>query len=124
MHIPLNFNWMNNIASAKLFVSFVRIFQIFNEKITHLKNGMPHGHVCSVLYLFYSMHSLVFPRAVINTIYLFTYINFTRSNMIYYFLVSTYVHLFMFSYKLLSEIAIYFYQLNLEVHKMFVDKIK
>ena len=30
----------------------------------------------------------------------------------------------MFSYKLLSEIAIYFYQLNLEVDKMFVDKIK
>ena len=44
--------------------------------------------------------------------------------MIYYFLVSSYVHLFMFSYKLLSEIAIYFYQLNLEVDKMFVDKIK
>ena len=44
--------------------------------------------------------------------------------MIQYFLVSTYVHLFMFSYKLLTEIAIYFYQLNLEVDKMFVDKIK
>ena len=70
------------------------------------------------------MHSLVFPRAVINKIYLFTYINFTISNMIYYFLVSTYVHLFVFSYKLLTEIAIYFYQLNLEVDKMFVDKIK
>ena len=44
--------------------------------------------------------------------------------MIYYFLVSTYVHLFMFRNKLLTEIAIYFYQLNLEVDKMFVDKIK
>ena len=44
--------------------------------------------------------------------------------MIYYFLVSTYVHLFMVRNKLLSEIAIYFYQLNLEVDKMFVDKIK
>ena len=30
----------------------------------------------------------------------------------------------MFTYKLLTEIAIYFYQLNLEVDKMFVDKIK
>ena len=70
------------------------------------------------------MHNLVFPRAVINTIHLFTYINFTISNMFYYFLISTYVHLFMFSYKLLTEIAIYFYQLNLEVDKMFVDKIK
>ena len=44
--------------------------------------------------------------------------------MIYYFLVSTYVHLYMFRNKLLTEIAIYFYQLNLEVDKMFVDKIK
>ena len=44
--------------------------------------------------------------------------------MIYYFLVSTYVHLFMFRNKILTEIAIYFYQLNLEVDKMFVDKIK
>ena len=70
------------------------------------------------------MHSLVFPRAVINTIYLFTYINFTISDMIYFFLVYTYVHLFMFSYKLLSDIAIYFHQLNFEVDKMFVDKIK
>ena len=85
---------------------------------------MPHRHACYVLYLWYSMHSLVFPRAVINTIYLFTYIKFTISNMIDYFLVSTYVHLFVFSYKLLTEIAIYFYQLNLEVDKMFVDKIK
>ena len=30
----------------------------------------------------------------------------------------------MFTYKLLTEIAIYFYQLNLEVDKMLVDKIK
>ena len=44
--------------------------------------------------------------------------------MIYYVLASTYVHLFMFSCKLLTEIAIYFYQLNPEVDKMFVDKIK
>ena len=103
---------------------FVCIFLIFNEKKTHLKNVMPHRHVCSVLYLWYSMHSLVLPRAVNNAICLFTYINFTISNIIYYFLVSTYVHLFMFTYKLLTEIAIYFYQLNLEVDKMLVDKIK
>ena len=70
------------------------------------------------------MHILVFPRAVINTIYLFNNINVIINNMIYYVLTSTYVHLFMFSYKLLTEIAIYFYQLNLEVDKMFVDKIK
>ena len=44
--------------------------------------------------------------------------------MIYYILASTYVHLFMFSYKLLTEIAIYFNQLNLEVDKMFVDKMQ
>ena len=46
--------------------------------------------------------------------------------MIYYVHASTYVHLFMFSYKLLTEIAIYFYQLNLisKLDKMFVDKIK
>ena len=44
--------------------------------------------------------------------------------MIFYVLVSTYVHLFMFSYKLLTEIAIYFYQLNLEVDKMFIYKIQ
>ena len=44
--------------------------------------------------------------------------------MIYYVLASTYVHLFMFSYKLLTEIAIYFHQLNLEVDIMFLDKIK
>ena len=44
--------------------------------------------------------------------------------MIYYVLASTYVHLFMFSCKLLTKIAIYFYQLNLEVDKMFVDKIQ
>ena len=37
---------------------------------------------------------------------------------------STYAHLFMFSCKLLTEIAIYFYQLNLEVDKMIVDKIQ
>ena len=70
------------------------------------------------------MHILVFPRAVINTIYLFYYINVIINNMIYYVLASTYVHLFMFSCNLLTEIAIYFYQLNLEVDKMFVDKIK
>ena len=86
----------------------------------HIDTSVP-SCVCGTMY---SMNSLVFPRAVINTIYLFTKINFTISNMIYYFLVSTYVHLFMFSYKLLSEIAIYFYQLNLKVDKMFVDKIK
>ena len=39
-------------------------------------------------------------------------------------LASTYIHLFMLSYKFLTEIAIYFYQLNLEVDKMFVDKIQ
>ena len=44
--------------------------------------------------------------------------------MIYYILASTYAHLFMLSYKHLTEIAIYFYQLNLEVDKMFVDKIQ
>ena len=44
--------------------------------------------------------------------------------MIYYVLASTYAHLFMFSYKLLTEIAIYFYQFNLEVDKMFLDEIK
>ena len=44
--------------------------------------------------------------------------------MIYFDLASTYVHLFMLSYKLLTEIAIYFYQLNFEVDKMFVDKIQ
>ena len=44
--------------------------------------------------------------------------------MLYYVPESTYVHLFMFSCKFLTEIAIYFYQLNLEVDKMFVDKIK
>ena len=44
--------------------------------------------------------------------------------MIYYFLASTYVHLLMYRNKILTEIAIYFYQLNLEVDKMFVDKIK
>ena len=44
--------------------------------------------------------------------------------MLYYVPESTYVHLFMFSCKLLTEIAIYFYQLNLEVDKMFVDKIQ
>ena len=70
------------------------------------------------------MHILVFPRAVINTIYLFNYINVIINNMIYYVLASTYVHLFMFSCKLLTEIAIYLYQLNLEVDKMFVDKIE
>ena len=70
------------------------------------------------------MHILIFPRAVINTIYLFTYINIIINNMVYFVLASTYVHLFMLSYKLLTEIAIYFYQLNLEVDKMFVDKIQ
>ena len=70
------------------------------------------------------MHILVFPRAVINTIYLFTYINVIINNMIYFVLASTYVHLFMFSYKLLTEIAIYFYQLNLEVNKMFINKMQ
>ena len=70
------------------------------------------------------MHILVFPRAVINTIYLFKYINVIINNMIYYVLASTFVHLFMFSCKLLTENAIYFYQLNLEVDKMFVDKIQ
>ena len=70
------------------------------------------------------MHILVFPRAVINTIYLFNYINVIINNMIYYVLSSTYVHLFLVSCKPLTEIAIYFYQLNLEVDKMFVDKIK
>ena len=70
------------------------------------------------------MHILIFPRAVINTIYLFTYINIIINNMIYFLLASTYVHLFMLSYKLLTEIAIYFYQLNPEVDKMFVDKIQ
>ena len=44
--------------------------------------------------------------------------------MLYYVLTSTYVHLFMLSYKFLTEIVIYFYQLNLEVDKMFVDKIQ
>ena len=45
--------------------------------------------------------------------------------MIYYVLASTYVYTyFMFSCKLLTKIAIYFYQLNLEVDKMFVDKIQ
>ena len=44
--------------------------------------------------------------------------------MIYYVLASTYIHLFMLNYKLLTEIAIYFHQLNLEVEKMFVDKIQ
>ena len=44
--------------------------------------------------------------------------------MLYYVPESTYAHLFMFSCKLLTEIAIYFYQLNLEVDKMFVDKIQ
>ena len=44
--------------------------------------------------------------------------------MLYYVPESTYAHLFMFSCKLLSEIAIYFYQLNLEVDKRFVDKIQ
>ena len=92
--------------------------------ITDLKNGMPQTDVCSVLYLWYYMHSFVFPRAVINAIHLFTYINFIISNMIYYVLASTYAHLFMFSYKLLTEIAIYFYQFNLEVDKMFLDEIK
>ena len=70
------------------------------------------------------MHILVFPRAVINTIYLFNYINVIINNMIYYVLASTYLHLFIFSYYILTEIAIYFYQLNLEVDKMFVDKKK
>ena len=69
------------------------------------------------------MHILVFPRAVINTIYLFNYINVIVKNMLYYVLASLYAHLFMFSYKLLTEIAIYFYHLNLDVNKMFVDKI-
>ena len=44
--------------------------------------------------------------------------------MLYYVPESTYAHLFMFSCKLLTEIAIYFYQLNLEVDKMIVDKIQ
>ena len=44
--------------------------------------------------------------------------------MLYYVPEATYAHLFMFSCKLLTEIAIYFYQLNLEVDKMFVDKIQ
>ena len=43
--------------------------------------------------------------------------------MIYYVLASLYAHLYMFSYKVLTEIAIYFYHLSLEVNKMFVDKI-
>ena len=89
-----------------------------------LKNGMPNRHVCSVLHFWYHMRILVFPRAVINTIYLFTYINVIINNMIYYVLASTYIPLFMLSYKFLTEIAIYFYQLNLEVNKMFVDKIQ
>ena len=67
---------------------------------------------------------LVFPRAAINTIYLFDYINDIIRNMLYHVLASTYVHLIMFSYKLLIEITIYFYQLNLEVDKMFADKIQ
>ena len=46
------------------------------------------------------------------------------NNMLYYVPEATYVHLFMFSCKLLTEIAIYYYQLNLEVDKMFVDKIQ
>ena len=69
------------------------------------------------------MHILVFPRAVINTICLFNYINVIVSNMLYYVLASLYAHLFMFIYKLLTEIAIYFYHHNLEVNKMFDDKI-
>ena len=85
---------------------------------------MPHRHVCSVLCLWYYMLILVFPRAVINTIYLFNYINDIISNMLNHVLASTYVHLIMFSYKVLPEIAIHFYQLNLEVDKMFVDKIQ
>ena len=44
--------------------------------------------------------------------------------MLYYVPESTYAHLFLFSCKLLTEVAIYFYQLNLEVDKMFVDKIQ
>ena len=44
--------------------------------------------------------------------------------MLYYVPESTYEHLFMFSCKLLTEIAIYFYQLNLAVDKIFVDKIQ
>ena len=44
--------------------------------------------------------------------------------MLYFVPESTYAHLFMFSCKLLIEIAIYFYQLNLEVDKMFVDKMQ
>ena len=44
--------------------------------------------------------------------------------MIYYVLASTYIHLFVLSNKFLTEIAIYFYQLNLEVDKMFIDKIQ
>ena len=55
-------------------------------------------HVFFVLYLWYYVHILVFPRAVINTIYLFNNINVIINNMIYYVLASTYVHLFMFSY--------------------------
>ena len=44
--------------------------------------------------------------------------------MLYYVVASTFAHLLMLSYKLLTEIAICFYQLNLKVNKMFVDKIQ
>ena len=69
------------------------------------------------------MH-ILYSRAVINNTHLFTYINVMVSNVIYSVLASTYAHLFMISYNFLTEIAMYFYQLNLEVDKMFVDKIK
>ena len=44
--------------------------------------------------------------------------------MLYYVVASTFAHLLMFSYKLLTEMAIYFYQLNLKVDKLFVDKLQ
>ena len=59
-----------------------------------------------------------------NTICLFNYINVIIRNILYHVLASTYAHLFMLSYQHLTEIVIYFYQLNLEVDKMFVDKIQ